>query len=106
MRAAEPADATITVPARPGKVFGLPIEGFGLFATLLLSTALGFAAFFLTTFVAIFSLLAWNSAGHTVDMAYAYRRAGLPVGLVVWALALTLLGSVWVRRKMRGGFSA
>jgi hypothetical protein len=87
---------------RDGWFARLRLEGFGLFATLLLSTALGFAAFFLTTCIAIFSLLIYNESGHPTDMALAYRRFGFPVGMVVWIAALAVLGGLWARRKIRG----
>jgi hypothetical protein len=85
-----------------GKVFGFPLEGFGLFTSLLLSFALAFFTFFATTCIAIFVLLAWNViGGHKVDFADTYLYAGLPAGLLVLLVALPTLGTLWVRAKMR-----
>ena len=47
--------------ARPGaKIFGFPIDGFGLLTSFLLALASGFFTFFAATFLAIFGLLVWN----------------------------------------------
>ena len=65
-----------------------------------MSFALGFAAFF----CAIFGVLIYNTATHhAVDFALTYKRVGLPVGLVVLALTLGYLGTLWVRRQLRKG---
>jgi hypothetical protein len=50
--------------ANQGRFFGIQFGDFGLFATILLSFSLGFLSFFATCFVAIFSILIYNSAGH------------------------------------------
>lgn len=85
-----------------GFLFGIPVGDLGWFATLVLSFATGFAAFFAATFVAIMSILIYNSAGHhTVDFALSYKRIGMPIGLVVLAFVLTYLGSLWIRRQLR-----
>jgi hypothetical protein len=85
-----------------GKVLGFPLEGFGLFTSLLLSVASAFFTFFATTCVAIFSLLAWNVFGqHTVNYADSYRYVGFPAGVIVLLVALPLFGTLWVRAKMR-----
>ena len=85
-----------------GFIFGIPVGDLGWFATLVLSFATGFAAFFAATFVAILSILFYNSAGHhTVDFALSYKRIGLPIGLTVLLFALTYLGSLWIRRQLR-----
>jgi hypothetical protein len=89
---------------RPGgkSVFGFPLEGFGLFSSLLLSFASAFFTFFASTCIAIFSLLAWNVIGrHSVDYADTYRYVGLPAGLVVLAIALPFFFTLWVRAKLR-----
>jgi hypothetical protein len=89
---------------RPGgkSVFGFPLEGFGLFSSLLLSFASAFFTFFASTCIAIFSLLAWNVIGrHSVDYADTYRYVGLPAGLVVLAIALPFFLTLWVRAKLR-----
>ena len=95
--------ATANIPANRGRVFGIPLGDFGLFASLLLSFSLGFASFFLATFLAIFTLLFYNDGGHhNVDFANTYKFVGLPVGLVVLAVSLIFFGSLWIRRKISG----
>ncbi len=84
-----------------GELFGIPFGELGLFQTLLMSFAAGFAAFFAATFCAIVVLLAELMAGHHADFALTYRHFGLPAGLLVLAVALSYLGSLWVRRKLR-----
>jgi ABC-type nickel/cobalt efflux system permease component RcnA len=85
-----------------GTVLGFPLEGFSLFQSLLLSFASAFFTFFLTTFVAIISLLVWNVlGGHNVNFADTYRFVGLPAGLLVLGLALPYFLVLWVRAKMR-----
>jgi hypothetical protein len=75
------------------------VGGLGWFASLLIGTAAGFAAFFAATFCGIFGILIYNStAHHAVDFAVSYRLIGLPVGSVVLVLALGYLGTLWVRR--------
>jgi signal transduction histidine kinase len=89
---------------RPGSgtVLGFPLEGFGLFTSLLLSFATAFFTFFVVTTIAIFSLLAWNLiGGHTVNYAYSYRYAGFPAGLVALAVALPVFGTLWFRARLR-----
>ena len=84
-----------------GTVLGFPLEGFGVFTSLLLAFAAAFFTFFATTCIAIFSLLGWNLIGHhAVSYADSYRYAGLPAGLVVLALALPVFGVLWVRAKL------
>ena len=81
-----------------GYLFGVPVHGLGWFVSLLASVGAGFAAFFASTFVAIFVLLAYNSfARHAIDFNVTYRDVGLPVGLVVMALAFIYMGRLWVR---------
>ena len=85
-----------------GKIFGFPLEGFGLFTSLLLAFAAAFFTFFAVTTVAIFALLAWNlGGGHTVNYADSYLFAGFPAGIVVLAVALPVFGVLWVRAKLR-----
>lgn len=85
-----------------GTFLGFPLEGFGLFTSLLLAFASALFAFFLTTCIAIFALLAWNLIGHhTVNFADTYRYVGLPAGLLVLAIALPVFGTLWVRAKLR-----
>ena len=81
-----------------GYLFGMPVGGLGWFASLLIGTAAGFAAFFAATFCGIFGILIYNTTTHhAVDFAVSYRLVGLPVGLVVLVLALGYLGTLWVR---------
>jgi hypothetical protein len=87
---------------RSGRIFGFPLQGFGLFTSLLLALASAFLTFFATTTVAIFSLLAWNVFGHhTIDYADSYRYIGLPAAIVVLVIALPLFGALWLRAKMQ-----
>lgn len=86
-----------------GKIFGLPLDNFGPFASLLIALSTGFIAFFLTTFVAIFAILFYNSSGHhAVDFAVAYKVIALPFGILVAAVSLFFLGFLWIRRKLTG----
>src|SRR5271156_5176481 len=85
-----------------GYLFGVPLGDLGWFTSLLVSFAVGFAAFFASTFFAIVGGLIYNTATHNaVDFALTYKRGGLPVGLVVLALTLGYLGTMWVRRQLR-----
>jgi hypothetical protein len=87
---------------RGGTVLGFPLEGFGLFTSLLLAFAAAFFTFFASTCIAIFSLLAWNVIGqHTVNYADSYRYVGLPAGVLVLVVALPLFGTLWIRAKLR-----
>jgi len=91
-----------TERAPGGKVLGFPLEGFGLFTSLLLSVASAFFTFFAVTCIAIFSLLGWNLIGHhTVNYADSYLYAGFPAGMIVLALALPVFATLWVRAKLR-----
>jgi hypothetical protein len=88
---------------RPGrKVLGFPLEGFGLFSSLLLTLATGFFTFFATTFLAIFALLGWNLlGGHTVDYADTYLYVGFPAGVAALAISFVVFMSLWFRAKMK-----
>ena len=87
---------------REGELFGIPLGDLGWFQSLLMGVATGMAAFFLTTFVAIISLLVYMLAtGKHPDFALTYRVAGFPVGVVVMAMALGFLGVQWARRMKR-----
>jgi hypothetical protein len=86
-----------------GYVFGAPVKDMGWFASLLMALATGMTAFFLATFLAIFSFLFWN-VGHTqnpLNFNLTYRWVGLPVGATVLVLALLYMGMLWVRRITR-----
>jgi hypothetical protein len=86
----------------PGTLFGVPVGDLGWFASLLMGTATGFAAFFAATFVGIVSILIYNSSTHrNVDYSYSYLRVGLPVGVLVLVIALGYLGILWTRRMAR-----
>jgi hypothetical protein len=88
---------------RSGRVLGIPLGDLGLFSSLLMAFAFGFLVFFITCFVAIFSLLFYNSAGHhSVNMADSYRYVAFPAGLAALAIALVVLLGFWVRRKVSG----
>jgi len=81
---------------------GFPLEGFSLFQSALLALASAFFTFFLTTCLAIFSLLVWNGVlHHTVDYADSYRYVGLPAGLLVLIVAVPFFGILWIRAKIR-----
>ena len=86
----------------PGKtVLGFPLKGFGFFTSLLLSFATGFFTFFLSTFLAIMSLLVWNVGGHhTVDYADTYLYVGLPLGVAALLISLVVFGTLWIKAKL------
>jgi uncharacterized BrkB/YihY/UPF0761 family membrane protein len=85
-----------------GYLMGIPLGDLGLFATLLISAALGFAAFFAATFCAIISLLFYKmGTGRMPDFTLTYKWVGLPVGIAVLLLTLAFLGTLWVKRKLR-----
>jgi hypothetical protein len=85
-----------------GYLFGIPLGDMGLFATLLMSAAVGFAAFFAATFCAIISLLFYKVAtGHMPDFTLTYKWVGIPAGIVVLVLTLSYMGTLWVKRKLR-----
>jgi hypothetical protein len=86
-----------------GTVLGFPLQGFGLFTSLLLSVAAAFFTFFATTCIAIFALLGWNVlGGHTVNYADSYLYVGFPAGVVVLLVALPVFGTLWIRAKLKG----
>jgi hypothetical protein len=88
--------------AAGGKVLGFPLQGFGLFTSLLLTLATALFTFFASTCIAIFSLLGWNVFGHhTVSYADSYRYVGFPAGLIALAGAMLVFGSLWVRAKVK-----
>jgi hypothetical protein len=85
-----------------GYLFGVPLGDLGWFASLLMGTAAGFAAFFAATFCAIVAILIYNSAAHgTIDYALSYRAVGFPIGVAVLVAAYCTLGTLWVRRALR-----
>jgi hypothetical protein len=91
-----------TRPMGGGRVFGFPLQGFGLFTSLLLSFASAFFTFFASTCIAIFALLGWNIMGHhTVNYADSYLYVGFPAGVIVLVVALPVFATLWVRAKLR-----
>lgn len=95
-------NAIIAEEPKRSTFLGFPLEGFGFFISFLLALASGFFAFFLTTMVAIFSLLFWNQGlHHTVNYADSYLYAGLPAALLVWAIAFVVFGTLWIRAKIK-----
>ena len=85
-----------------GRILGFPLEGFSLFQSLLLSFASAFFTFFATTFLAIFSLLAWNLLGsHSVDFADTYKYVGFPAGVLMLVVALPYFLTLWIRARIR-----
>lgn len=88
---------------RPGrKVFGFPLEGFGLFSSLLLTLATGFFTFFASTFFAIMTLLCWNIlGGHSVNYEDTYRYVGFPLGAIALVVSFFVFMSLWIRAKIR-----
>ncbi|HUZ96531.1 MAG TPA: hypothetical protein VMU57_16645 [Edaphobacter sp.] len=87
-----------------GYLFGIPLGDLGFFTTLIMSTAVGFAAFFAATFCAIFVLLFDKAAtGRMPDFTITYKFVGLPVGIAVLVLTLAYLGTLWIKRKLRKG---
>jgi hypothetical protein len=91
-------------PRRAGvTVCGVPIGEFGLFASTLIAVALGFIAFFGTTFLSIFGLMIYNrSGGHHVTLDTSYKFIGLPAGIFVLIISLAILLGVWLHRKLTG----
>ena len=84
------------------KILGFPLQGFGLFSSLLLGVASAFFTFFASTTVAIYALLAWNLIGHhAVSYADSYRYVGFPAGVLVLIVALPLFAVLWLREKMK-----
>ncbi len=74
----------------------------GWFASLLMAVAAGFMAFFASTFCAIIFILLANTAAHkSIDYALSYRRIGFPIGLVVMAVALAYMSTLWIKRITR-----
>jgi len=97
------ASVKLEQPGRRGSAafLGFPLEGFGFLTSLLLALASGFFAFFLTTMLAIFSLLVWNQLlHHSVNYADSYLYVGFPAAVVVWIVALGVFGTLWIRAKI------
>ncbi len=91
-------------PNRAGTLFGLPVADLGWFQVILMGLASGMIAFFVATFVSIVFLLFRLGFTHQpVDFAFAYKRIGFPIGLVVGISALSFLGYQWIRRILTKG---
>lgn len=86
-------------PQSRATIFGAPIGELGLFTTILFGGVLGFAAFFVATFIGIITILLYNSSGHApMNFAYSYLRFGMPVGVGVAMVVWAYLGRLWVAR--------
>jgi hypothetical protein len=85
-----------------GYLFGVPLGDLGWFGSLLIGVASGFMTFFAATFCTIVFILIYNTATHgNIDFALSYRLVGLPAGLIVMAIALSYLGTLWLKRILR-----
>jgi hypothetical protein len=74
----------------------------GWFASVLMGVATGFMAFFASTFLAIVFILIYNTGAHgSIDFTISYRLVGLPIGLIMMAVALAYMGTLWCRRIFR-----
>ena len=89
--------------AQPARVLGIPLGDLGLIPCLFLAVAFGFIAFFASCFLAIMSLLIWNTATHGhISYADTYRYVAAPTGVAVMAMGTVLVTGNWVRRKLAG----
>ena len=86
--------------SRKGGPFGLQIDGFGLFTSLLMALLVGVCFFFLLTFFAITGIGIYNLMGHSLNYADSYKLISFPAACVVMALSLIFFGSLWLRRKL------
>ena len=85
-----------------GYLFGVPVGGLGWFASLLMSAASGFGAFFIGTFLGIFGISIFNGVTHRgVDLSWSYKGFGLGLGILVLMLAASYLGMLWIKRTFR-----
>jgi hypothetical protein len=85
------------------KILSFPLEGFGLYSSMLLILAAGFLTFFVTTCLAIFALLVWNLFDPHV-LRYAadtYRYVGFPAGVIAMVVAFAIFTTLWIRAKLR-----
>lgn len=101
-----PQNGTLNPPRAfgSGYLFGIPLGDLGILTTLLMSGAVGFAAFFAATFCAIIGLLFYKMAtSHMPDFTLTYKWVGVPVGIAVLLLTLAYLGTLWIKRKLRKG---
>lgn len=93
----------MTTVAQPARLLGIPLGDFGFFSAILLTLATGFLAFFASCFLAIISLLFWNTLGHhAVNYADCYRYVAFPTGLVVLVFGFVFFTGTWLRRRFAG----
>ena len=95
-----PRERTETGLLRKGGPFGLQLDGFGLFTSLLMAMIVGVIFFFLLTFFAITGIGIYNTMGHSLNYADSYKLISFPAACVVMALSLIYFGSLWLRRKL------
>lgn len=94
----------MSASAQPARVLGIPLGDFGLLPGLFLGVASGFMAFFASCFLAIMSLLAWNTFDHAhISYVDAYRYVAFPTGLGTMAVGLVFFTGVWLRRRLAEG---
>ncbi len=85
------------------RLFGAPVGDFSVFQTLLVTVAIGAAAFFVGTFAGILGLAVLGIARHhMLDFSLSYRWIGLPFGLLMMFVTGLYLGSILIRRVTRG----
>lgn len=93
----------MSATAQPARLLGIPLGDFGLIPGVFLGVASGFLAFFASCFLAILSLLAWNTFDHAhISYTDAYLYVALPTGLAVMAIGVVFLTGVWLRRRLSG----
>lgn len=93
----------MTAVAQPARLLGIPLGDSGFFSSILLSLASGFLAFFASCFLAIISLLFWNTLGHhAVNYADCYLYVAFPIGAAVLFCAFIFFTGTWLRRKFAG----
>jgi len=86
-------------PRSRATIFGAPIGELGIFTSILFGGVFGFAAFFITTFIGIVSILVHNSnSQNQLNYAYSYLRFGMPVGITVALVLWAYLGRLWLAR--------
>ena len=93
-------------PYAPGytgpRLLGAPVGDFSVLQTMLIAVAMGLAAFFAATFLAIMTILVLTQAFHrSIDFSIAYRWVGLPVGILMLLATAIYLGSLLLLRLKR-----
>ncbi len=84
------------------RLFGAPIGDFSAFQTVLVTVAVGAAAFFAGTFAGILGLAVLGIARHhMLDFSLSYRWIGLPFGVLTMFVTGLYLGSILIRRVTR-----